>query len=504
MQTNINMNRYVSITSGLAAGQGVKTRELIGNFVTTSPELPTQSMITFDVSGGVNSVGEYFGFTSLEYKHALSYAGYVSKEITKPSKIMYSSFAAADTTAKILGDKLEASDLAKIKAVTAGGFTISLAGTEKAITGIDHSSDADFAAVASALQTKIQAAGDPFDSATVTYNSAMSRLDLDTTALGAIDIKTSVGGELEALGWSNPRLSNGIEAQTPVEAMSLMIQESNNFGSFMFINGLTLDQSVEVAQWNKSQNVMFTYHVPVESANASDASLALKGVGSTAMTLWDSSNGEYPYIIPMAAMAATNYDRLNSTINYMFLQHDSFVTPLVTTDADATTYDNLRINYYGRTQTAGVTYNFYQRGALCGSGTDITAMNTHANEQWLKSKAQSDLMALMLATKIPANDAGLGKFYAIMQGEGGVIQLSKKNGTISVGRKLNQIQKVKVQDMTGSATAYLQIESTGFWLQAELVSYVDGSGNTEWKISYVLLYAKDDVVNKIEGTHALL
>lgn len=503
MQTNINMNRYVSITSGLASGQSVKTRELIGNFVTTNSELPTQSMITFTTD---TEVGDYFGFESLEYKHALSYFGYVSKEITKPTKVMFSSFASSNTNAVAMGGKLVASDLNTIKAVNDGGFTITFDGTEAVIAGLDHSAANDFAEVAATVQAALVAAGAPFDNATAVFNADRSRFDITVQGQGVLTLTSSTGNELNALGFEalDSKISNGITAQTPVEAMSLMIQESNNFGSFIFINGLTIDQHVEVAQWNKAQNVMFTYHVPVSEADAATWSGELIGIGGTALTLWDSSNGEYPYIIPMSAMAATNYDRLNSTINYMFLQHDSFNTALVTTDTLATQLDTLRINYYGRTQTAGVNYSFYQRGLLCGSGTDIIGMNSYANEQWLKSYAQSKLMELMLATKIPANDDGRGKIMAMMLGEGSVVSLAKKNGTISQGKTLNQTQRIKVQDITGDALAYLQIESAGYWFNVEFVEEINQSGATEYKASYTLLYSKDDVVNKIEGTHALL
>ena len=495
------MNRYVSITSGLASGQTVKTRELIGNFVTTNPELPTQSMITFTTD---TEVGNYFGFESSEYNHAVNYFGYVSKNVTKPGKIMFSSYSPSDTNSIAMGGKLDASDLALIKAVTAGGFTITHAGKSGTVADVDHSSDADFSSVASTLQTKIQALGDGFSTATVTFNAARSRIEVTVMGVGTLTLTSSVSNELSVLGFEalDAKISNGIAAQSPVEAMSLMTQESHNFGSFLFIDGLSLDDHVEVAKWNKAQNVMFTYHVPVLEANVVDWSAALIGIGGTAMTL--TIAGELPEVIPMAAMAATNYDRLNATINYMYIQHDAFNTASVTTDTMATQLDKLRINYYGRTQTAGVTYSFYQRGLLCGSGTDIIGMNTYANEQWLKSYAQSKLMELLLATEITANDDGRGKIMAMMLGEGSVVSLAKKNGTISQGKTLNQTQRIKVQEMTGDALAYLQIESAGYWFDVEFIEFVNDSGATEYKASYTLLYSKDDVVNKIEGTHALL
>jgi hypothetical protein len=501
MQTNINMNRYVSINSGLASGQSVKTRELIGNFVTTNPELPTKSMITFTTD---TEVGNYFGFESSEYDYAINYFGYVSKSVTKPGKIMFSSYSPSDTNAIAMGGKLSASDLTLIKAVTAGGFTITHAGTSGTIADVDHSGDSDFASVASTLQTKIQALGDGFSTATVTFNAARSRIEITVVGVGSLTLTASVGNELSVLGFEalDSKISNGISAQSPVEAMSLMIQESDNFGSFLFIDGLSIENHVSVAKWNKAQNVMFIYHVSAIEANSVDWSAALVDIGGTCIT-FNAIPSENKCTLAMAAQAAINYNRINATINFMFIVDGNY-TADVTDDTTATQLDKLRINYYGRTQKGGVPYSFYQRGILCGTGNDITSMSEYSNEQWLKSYAQSKHMELLLSSEISADDDGRGKLMGMMLDDGSVISLAKKNGTISIGKNLNQTQKIKVQEMTGDPLAYLQIESTGFWYNVEFIEFVNDSGATENKASYTLIYAKKNVVNKIEGTHALL
>jgi len=44
---------------------------------------------------------------------------------------------------------------------------------------------------------------------------------------------------------------------------------------------------------------------------------------------------------------------------------------------------------------------------------------------------------------------------------------------------------------------------SGFGLKV-IKSITTADGRNEWKATYILIYAKDDVVRKIEGTHTLI
>lgn len=287
--------------------------------------------------------------------------------------------------------------------------------------------------------------------------------------------------------------------ETLTEVLTASTEASNNFGSFAFIPALTLVQVTEVATWNAAQNVMFQFCAKVAAADASAWSTALIGYAGLSLTLDEIAN-EYHELIPMTILAATNYNKRNAVQNYMFQQFN--VTPTVTTTTMSNAYDGERINYYGRTQTAGQNIDFYQRGVLMGGATAPTDMNTYANEQWLKDAAGSTIMSLLLSMpKVSANAGGRAQLIAVLQS---VIDQALFNGTISVGKTLNTVQKLYIGTITGDDLAWHQVQSIGYWVDCTLESYVTVDGRTEWKAVYTLLYGKDDVIRSVDGTHILV
>jgi hypothetical protein len=188
-------------------------------------------------------------------------------------------------------------------------------------------------------------------------------------------------------------------------------------------------------------------------------------------------------------------------VNYMFKQAGG-LTPSVTTGTLADTLDPLRVNYYGRTQTAGQFLDFYQRGLLCGGAAAAVDMNVYANEQWLKDKIGSDMLALLLSSgRVPANETGRGQILATVQ-DG--IDAALFNGTISVGKPLTTAGKVFITTQTGDPLAWHQVQNIGYWVDAQIVSYVGPGDTTEWKAVYTLIYSKDDAIRFVDGTHALV
>ncbi len=129
---------------------------------------------------------------------------------------------------------------------------------------------------------------------------------------------------------------------------------------------------------------------------------------------------QFPEQLPMIIEAATNYYALNSVQNYMFQQDNTgSLTPTVTTNAFANTYDNENINYYGETQSAGTQISFYQRGFLQGQNisTNIKDMTAYVNEIWLKDAVSTAFINLLLAlNQIPANAQGQAQLLTVLQG----------------------------------------------------------------------------------------
>lgn len=498
---SISLKRYVDITSGIGAGAGVATRELGARLFTINPLVPTDSFVDFESAA---DVATYFGSTSEEYKRALFYFGWISKVITTPQKISFARWVDTAVGSTIYG-KVATYAVGSFTGITTGDITLTLGGFTHHLTGISFSGDTTLADVAADVQTAIQAysaGGTAWTGATVVYNSTRKSFDLVSGATGDDVIAVTAGSVTDIaslLGWlTGAILSNGSGVQSITDVLTQSADDSNNFGSFTFIPTLTLDQVTEAAEWNNALNIMFLYSVAVSAANASAWSAALVDIGGVTLTLSPLAT-EYPEEVPMMILAATDYTRRNSVANYMYQQFD--LTPSVSTNADADTYDDLRVNYYGQTQTAGQQISFYQRGLMFGLPVDPADQNVYANEIWFKDAASAAIMTILLAlNKIPANSQGRAQILSVLQG---VINQALFNGTISIGKPLTSAQKLYITNITGDDLAWQQVYNTGYWVDVQIVPYVESSV-TKYKAVYTLIYSKDDIIRKVEGSDILI
>lgn len=493
----ISLKRYVAITSSVGAGTVVGDRKLIGRFFDDNSLIPTGSQIDFN---SYDEVVSYFGSGTLEAARAAFYFGWISKNGTNCKQISFARWNSAASAPQIYGAK-QTQTIGTWNAITAGSFTLTLGATTNTMSSLNFSGAADLAAVATIIQTAIRTkTGTMWTAATVTYDAVRGSFQLTggTTGAAVIVVTAGTGGSDIAaqLGWLSATtiLSAGANIQTITDVLSQSANADNNFGSFAFTATLTQNQIVEAATWNDTQNNMFLYSVPCTSSNAAALSTALFLLSGVTLTL-GATSGEYPEQVPMMILAATDYTMRNVTQNYMFQIFS--LTPSVFTDTDADTYDALRVNYYGQTQTAGQLIQFYQRGYTMGIASDALDQNTYVNEIWLKDAAGAAIMTLLLALdKIPANATGRAQILTILQS---LIDQALFNGTISVGKDLTSTQKLYITNVTGDSQAWQRVQNSGYWVDVVIQSTVVNSA-TEYKAVYTLIYSKDDVIRKVEGS----
>lgn len=500
----IPFTKYVDITSGVAGNAAVAARDLMGRIFTTNLLVPPSTTLIFTggAAAALQSVLSYFGAASAEYARALFYFSFISKSITQAKSIAYSRWVNAASAPLIWGTKT-AKSLTAFQNITAGTFTLSLGGVAHTFGPLSFASDASFAAVAARVQNAINAiSGTLWSAATVSYDASTNRFNFQGGVAGdcAIIVTEGVQNLAATLGWlTGAILADGADQETPVEAVSNSSNSNNNFGSFLFMPALTLDEQSDVSQWNNDQNVLYQNCVRVSAATASDWSDALLGFAGTGLTLAPLA-AEYPEMCEMILLAATDYGRRGATQNYMY-QVFGGLTPSVDNGPDSDTYDALRVNYYGSTMTGGQQIQFYQRGFLCGGITAPVDMNTYANEQWLKDNAGVGIMTLLLAeTEVPANTKGRSMLLAQLQT---TIAAARFNGVISIGKTLTVAQQLAVTNATGDPNAWRQVQNSGYWLDVSIVPYTN-NGVTEYKAIYTLVYSKDDTVRKVEGSHVLI
>lgn len=509
----IAFTKYVRIMSAVDGSSGVAQRELILRIFTTNPLVPTETLVEFTSAVDVKS---YFGSASEEYMRALFYFSWISKQFRSPSKIGFARWA--DTvTAPLIYGKVGTYILGGFTSISAGAFSLTLGAITHTVN-VDFSGDASLAAVAATLQAAIRSAGSAsgaeWTAATCAYDASRGSFQFVGGATGAAVISATDGAEtpLAAFGWvpagAGPTFatySDGVAVESITDVLDASAESSNNFGSFLFTTAaaLTLDEVTEAATWNESQNVDYQFTQGVTAANASTWSAALIAIPGSELTIMDPTNypHEYDEQEPSMILAATDYTARNASQNYMF-QSFPGLTPKVTDTLTSNTYDNLRVNYYGSTQTAGVVLAFYQRGVMMGGATSPLDMNVYANEQWFKDAAAAALMNLLLsATRVPVNNQGRAMILGALTP---VIQLATVNGTISTGKPLTPAQIAAVSTVTNDATAWRQVQVIGYWVEVVFESYVTEDARTEWKAVYTLVYSKDDLVRKIEGTHVLI
>ena len=115
--------------------------------------------------------------------------------------------------------------------------------------------------------------------------------------------------------------------------------------------------------------------------------------------------------------------------------------------------------------------------------------------------AGAAIMTLLLSlSKVSANSQGRAQLFTIMQG---VISQGLFNGTISVGKVLNDTQKLFISQITGDPLAWKQVQNIGYWLDIVFRDVVI-NGGTEKEAVYTLIYSKDDVIRKVEGSDILI
>lgn len=497
---SIGITRYVDITSTVAGAQSVDQQRLVGRRFTNNPILPVGQIVTF--RPGEAEV--YFGANSDEAKFARQYFSYVSPApASKAQVLQFAPWASSARAATIIGGAHIG--LTAIKLITAGKINLKLDSASYIATSINLSGAADLTAVATALDSALDAVKGTNPKLNVSFNVSTNKFSITNSQTGdavlahiSYNDATDVGDAI-GLSASGRVIRDGADAETPLQAFIKSEEISDSFGSASFQQAVILQDAIDLSQHVASQNVKYMMLWSV--ANSSDAqtwSGAMIGIASTGIVL-NKTSGEFKEALVQAVMAATNYDYRNASINYMFRQ--AGFTADVTSNTDADYYDDLRVNYYGQTATAGQNISFLQRGVLMGGATDPLDMSVHANEQWLKAHLRSRLMALLLAmSKVPANSDGRAMVLSVVQGG---IDKALFNGTILIGKTLTENQKVAIISLTGDPLSPHDVETNGYWVDAK-IEVETLSGVENYRCDYVLVYAKGDSVRKITGSHNLI
>lgn len=512
----ILISKYIDIGSGVASGASVAARELIGRILSTSAALQPGVVVEFE---GLSEVGEYFADNTPEYRFAAKYFGFVSKTTNGAKKLSMSRWAKTAAAAQITGgvgafgasvlDSLTDANILHL-VVTDGSGAQTTADITVNLSGLDS-----YEAVRAALQTAIRAQVNPLlAQANVLYTAATGVFTFQSGSANTQGSVVAVADEDESkdvgywINWTAARgalSSPQTAAQSPLEAVQVSLDISDNFGSFGFIDStvnprvpLTLAQTEAVAAWNNAQNVKFMFCSLVTIADASTWYASLGGIGGLALS---TAANDFAEFAPMIVLASVDYSRVDASTNYMFQQFPD-MTPSVDNTTISNTLDSYRVNYVGSVMQAGRKLSFYQRGVLCGGQTSPVDMATYCNEIWLKDNIVVTLLTMLLTlSRVPANEAGRTIVMSNVQQS---VTRAVNNGVISVGKLLTDSQKQQITNLTNDTDAWQQVQTVGYWLNVWIDSVVTSDGRTEYVAKYHLIYSKDDQIRKVEGTNTLI
>lgn len=490
----ISQTKYIDITSGVGGEATASRRELIGRVMSSNPKIPVNGILEFNA----DNAAAYFG-NSPEGVFAAKYFAFISKSGIQANKISFARYAGSEGVAPYIMSTKSFNGVSAFEDVTDGAFSLTVGETTVTLSELDFSEDTTLENVAQVVTTALQ--DSTLSGATLSYDNGAFVLSGGSAGDFAISVSASDSGTniLPLLGFdtaSNPIVSVGAVAETPTECMVRTTALSDNFGSFCFIDTLTADEIDAVAAWNTGKKVMFLYSVGVNASNYTAVQAATIGENGTGLTY--DVNAAYAEFMPMVLFATTPYNAGRpATKNFMYQMFNG-ETPSVTTDTLANTLDALKINYLGSTAQAGSTIAFYQDGVLQG---DISDMGVYCNEIWLKDAIKTEFMNLLTGLeKIPANEEGRGLARGCLQG---VIDEALVNGVIIAGKELTRTQRAYVTSLTGDVDAWRDVESLGYWLDVEILQYVEND-TTKYKVNYLLIYSKGDSIRKVEGTDILI
>lgn len=506
---SIPISKYVAITSAVANTSAASRKDLILRVFTTNPLFAANTIYEFKSS---QDVSNFAGVLSNEAMIASEYFGWISKTGTKASKISFMRYS-FDALAPFMYSTQDPTPLATFTGISDGSMNVNLGGTSYTISGVNLASAEDYAGVASAIQTAIQAnvgGGSLWTAATVTYNTANSSFMLTGGETGANQIAyaeaSNSGTDLSALlGWnqaSSPVLSNGTAAQTVTEILNQSINLSTNFLTFGFVSPTDAYDNLDaIGSWVAEQNMNYRFTFDLGASNYSDGiATAAKYDGMTAQ--YNINYGESSmlpaWLMSAILPATTNYDKTNGVKSYMFQQFPN--QPVSVGVDDGTLYqtlDSLCINYNGQTQKSGQDIAFYQNG-FNADGTDTAVFD---NEAWLKDAMATGFMNAFLDLDfISADSDGLAILTGVLNS---VVQEGLNNHVISKGRTLTNDEKANIIQTMGDENAPLDIANNGYVYSIGITTETSGSA-TIYVGNYVLMYLKNNTIRKIEGSHILI
>jgi hypothetical protein len=419
--------------------------EFNGLLLSDNPLIPLSAPVL--QFANADTVGDFFGLESDEYKAASIYFLGYNNSFAKPRHLMIGRRVKEAVGAYLRGAQYTGT-LASLKLITAGTLTVEINGADVSVSDVDLSAATSYSDVATALQTALQA---ELAGVTVAYSSLTGAFQINGPSTGAEQTIAYASGTLaEALNFTQAKgavVSLGSDALTPAENMAIIKEQTQNWVSFTTLYAATNDEHLGLSAWASSQGIEYLYvgwtADPALLVQGSTTSIAdqIKAAEYGATTLvYDNSDVA---VFLLGSIASVNWERYQGTINYAFKKVDG-VAATVTNQTDADLLLAKGVSFMGNFATRNDDFTFFYDAKMFG---DYGYVDAFVNTVWFKNVMQVSVMnGLTQAGRVPYNERGYALIRAWLQDP---INRAVNNGTIDAGVVMSESQKAQVYNETG-------------------------------------------------------
>lgn len=459
---SINAGYLVSLTPRLIS-VSARDLETNGMVLTKSALIPADRPAT--TFSSASEVADYFGAESAEAVFAQQYFTGLTNQQKAPSALIIGRRIDEDAAAWIHGAKAGVL-LADLKKIKNGAVTITVNGAEKAAANIDLSAATSLSQAAETIATAITGVTGTYDSNTdtFTFTTETKGANATVTFAGKPAAGTDLGALLKLTEAAGAVLSQGAKAQTESETLDAVVAVTANFSQFTTLWEIT--DKAEAAAYSAWADVDddFVYvfwssdeRMTDQLTQSSTIAAALEDKYNCTLMLFAKSAKTAAFAI--AYPATIKWDQPQG-MKVLFAKSASGLETSVTSKAQATALDELRVSYIGQFATRNDEFQFANRGALA---SDLYGFyDTLIGSIWLRSKIQTAIMnGFASVNRVPYNERG----YTILRSWiTDPLNQALSNGAIDSGLVLSESQRSQIIQETGTDESANDIESVGYWL----------------------------------------
>lgn len=414
------ISNFVNVAIAIAVKAAAKKG--FGTLVFTTP----------NVNNKISTLERYRIYDSMEAVTADFSDGEVYKAATAyysqnptPNNFIVLGVFGTNTPATLTGSA--PATLAAMKAITAGGFDITVNGTIIHVSAVNLSAATDYAGIATIISSKLGSV------ATCTYTNGAFKI---TTALASgtatltyanadvQDLAKSMG----LMSTNGGILTQGSTAEKPVNALSTFAKMSYD-GYGIAINKMYRDSkdAEDVAAWAQANKKVFfntTNDASTLLATGSCIASNLKAQSmSRTMSIYSSHSDEYPCCSIAGRAFTVNFEGTNTTITLMYKK----MPGITVEDLGPSQYNNMVAKNCNANINVADNYLFAE-----GMMADGTWFDTIHGVDWLSNAMQTNVFNLLYqtTTKIPYTDAGVGMVVQKMEQS---LRQAVRNGLIAPG-----------------------------------------------------------------------